>query len=109
MNVVEPAALRARHEVVIDVAALLADCRDQDVDERRLLLHAKSLSAKIAAGVALWPSERVSLDATLTALLTLDRVENGRHGAAHQLAVAFSRIFEGCRRRLRRLRVERVA
>ncbi len=109
MTIVEPAALRARHEAVLDVAALAGECRDQDVDERRLLLAAKHLTAKLAAGCALWPSERTALDDALTRLLTLDGIENRRHGAIWQIAVAFSRVFEGCRRRLRRLRLERAA
>lgn len=109
MTITEPAALRARHEIVLDVAALAGECRDQDIDERQLLLAAKTLTAKLAAGCVLWPSERAALDDALTRLLTLDRIENRRHGAIWQIAVACSQIFEGCRRRLRRMRLERAA
>lgn len=106
---VEPAALRARHETVIDIASLAGECRAQDIDERRLLIAAKALTAKYAAGVTLWPSERDALDRALGRLLALDAIENRRHSAIWQIAVAASRIFEGCRRRLRRLRQERAA
>jgi phage terminase Nu1 subunit (DNA packaging protein) len=109
MRTQEPCALREHHERVMDVAALAAECQDQDVDERRLLLAAKARTAKLAAGVILMPSERQQLDRIIERLIALDDAENERHDAIQRIAVAVSKVFDGCRRRLRRLLLQREA